>query len=153
MHKITTAIQNAPENAYQITQLVEELQAEHVLPPQEYLQLISEKKLVQALYLFLIKQEGNKMQEELTVAQQLDALLTGPTLRPTQELVDILAAYKPITAQPLVWSNLKTLIERYQGVVIDFEIREIAKRKFCKQEKFLSIVERAVEVDFAALSE
>lgn len=110
LHKITAAIASAPENAYQITQLVEQLQAEHVLPPTEYLQLLAEKKLVQGLYLYLIKQEGEKMQEELTVSQQLEALIAGPTLKPSQELVDILASYQPTSDHPLVWHPLKALV-------------------------------------------
>ena len=87
------------------------------------------------------------MQEELTVGQELEALLQGPQLRPSQELVDILSAYRPVPGQSLVWPALATLLGRYQGVAVDFQIRELAKRKFCRQEKFLSIVERASGID------
>lgn len=65
----------------------------------------------------------------------------------------MLAAYRPVTGQSLVWAALGPLLERYQAVALDFEVREIAKRKFCKQEKFLAIVERAGGIDVTAISE
>lgn len=92
------------------------------------------------------------MEEGLTVAQQLEQLLTAPPLKPSQELVDILAAYRRSGRAPL-WTSLTTLLGKYQAVAVDYEIKEIAKRKFCKQEKFLNVIERASEVEVGALSE
>lgn len=78
---------------------------------------------MQGLFLYLAKQEGGRIDEELTVAQQLEQLTQGPPLRPSQELLDILAEYSnfaPGKQTSFVWPALGPLLEKYQGVAVDF---------------------------------
>ena len=115
-----------------------------MLPPLEYHQLTMERKFVQNMYLYMVKQEGNKIEEEMTVQQKIDLPLAFNALKPNQELIDIISTYKTSSSTP-IWKNIDQLLSKYQNIAIEFEIKEIIKRRYCKQEKFTAIIERARE--------
>lgn len=67
----------------------------------------------------MVKQEGNKIEEEMTVQQKIDMLLAFNSLKPNQELIDIISTYKPNNSSP-IWKNIDQLITKYQNIAIEF---------------------------------
>ena len=53
----------------------------------------------------MVKQEGNKIEEEMTVQQKIDLLLAFNALKPNQELIDIISTYKTSNSTP-IWKNI-----------------------------------------------
>ena len=71
------------------------------------------------MYLYMVKQEGNKIEEEMTVQQKIDMLLAFNSLKPNQELIDIISTYKPNNSSH-IWKNIDQLITKYQNIAIEF---------------------------------
>ena len=111
-----------------------------------------EKKFIQDLHLYFIKQEGLMLEEESTVDQKIADLMACASLKPSQELTDIVNSYRPASAVP-VWKNVNKIAEKCQTVAVEFEIKEVLKRRSCKQEKFLNLMRRASEFINSGISE
>ena len=108
-------IREQPQN-YRITQLAGKLEEIHIEPPEEYSQLSNEKKTIQELYLYMIKQTGGKLEEDTGVPQQLQQLVDAPPLRPSLELTHILEQYTH-SATP-VWPQTTVALQKAQHVSI-----------------------------------
>lgn len=89
------------------------------------------------------------MEEELTIQQKIDNLLLCESLRASQELIDILNSYNP-SSNIRIWKNINEIAQKCQATAIEFEIKEVIKRRYCKQEKFLSIMQRAFDYNFSS---
>lgn len=87
------------------------------MPPPEYHSLMAEKKFIQNLYLCLMKQEGNKIEEEVSIAQKIELLLNA-SLKPNQELIDIVNSYTP--SNITIWKAIDQIITKYQHIAIEF---------------------------------
>lgn len=67
-------------------------------------------------------------------------LLLNAVVKPNQELIDIVNSYTPnhIT----VWKPIDEIIAKYQRIAIEFEVKELIKRKHSKQDRFTALLQR-----------
>ncbi len=78
---------------------------------------MAEKKFIQNLYLYLMKQEGNKLEEEVSIDQKIELLLKA-SVKPNQELVEIVSSFAPSTNT--IWKAIDQIVTKYQHIVIEF---------------------------------
>jgi hypothetical protein len=82
---------------------------------------------------------------EVSVAQQIDLILAA-SVKPNQELVDIVNSFHP---SPItIWKPIDAIISKYQIIAIEFEIKEIIKRKHSKQDKFTALLNKVKQYNY-----
>ena len=57
------------------------------------------------------------MEEEVSIAQQIDLLLAA-SVKPNQELVDIVNSFHPSSIT--IWKSIETIISKFQHIAIEF---------------------------------
>jgi hypothetical protein len=120
-----------------ITSLVQQLEEEHIEPIDEYLELKAEKKFVQDMQLYYTKHQGTQL-EDKNVGEIIEVLLGWTNAKASQELIEIVQSYRPVTEEP-VWKGLSQLITQLNATALEFEVKDILKRKTVKQERLLSL--------------
>lgn len=117
----------------------------------EYQQLKREKKLITDLQLYYNKCHGPST-NEMTVAEQIEQLIAWTAIKPSEELIEIIDSYCPATTKP-IWERSSILIRQVRSIVLEFEVKEVIKRKNVKQEKLMQLMQSAKEADFEIHSE
>ena len=75
---------------------------------------------------------------DLSLADQINQLLSWEDIKVSQELVDIVNTYQP--QKDPIWAATSKLIKHLKTITLEYEVKEIFKRKVVKQEKLIQLV-------------